>query len=103
MQFDMSGISKENVYKLLVATIGPRPVAWVTTQDTDGTVNAAPFSFFNAVGVDPPLVVLGILTNPNGTMKHTAQNIRDTGEFVVSLVCEPDAERMNLKIGRAHV
>ena len=60
MLFDVVGTTNENVYKLLVATIGPRPIAWVTTQDVDGTLNAAPFSFFNAMSGNPPVVAFGI-------------------------------------------
>ena len=52
MLFDFAAATGKDMYKLLVATIGPRPIAWVTTQDTDGTINAAPFSFFNAVSGD---------------------------------------------------
>ena len=60
MLFDFDTISAQDRYKLLVSTVGPRPIAWVVTQDADGLVNAAPFSFFNAVSGDPPLVIIGI-------------------------------------------
>ena len=56
MLFDLAAIKAENAYKLLVSTVVPRPIAWVTTQDVDGTLNAAPFSFFNAVSGNPPVV-----------------------------------------------
>jgi len=76
----------------------PRPIALATTIDKSGRVNAAPFSFFNAVSSRPPVVVLGINgTGPGGSSyKDTEQNIRDTGEFVVNLVDEAIAERMNI-------
>ena len=68
-----------------------------TTVSEDGTRNAAPYSFFNAVGDEPPMVVLGLLKDPaTGGMKNTASNIAATGEFVVNLVCEADAEKMNM-------
>ena len=54
MLFECNNTTAENIYKLLVSTVVPRPIAWVTTQDVDGTVNAAPFSFFNAVSGNPP-------------------------------------------------
>jgi flavin reductase (DIM6/NTAB) family NADH-FMN oxidoreductase RutF len=76
----------------------PRPIALATTVDRDGRVNAAPFSFFNAVSSVPPVVVLGISPGVNGGdgYKDTERNIRDTGEFVVNLVDEALAERMNI-------
>jgi flavin reductase (DIM6/NTAB) family NADH-FMN oxidoreductase RutF len=84
-------------YKILNSTITPRPIAWVTTLSADGIRNAAPYSFFNAVGDEPPMVVLGLLRDPKtGGMKNTASNITATGEYVVNLVCEADAEKMNL-------
>jgi flavin reductase (DIM6/NTAB) family NADH-FMN oxidoreductase RutF len=83
-------------YKLINSTVTPRPIAWVTTLSRDGVRNAAPYSFFNAVGDDPPLIVLGLLKHPvSGLMKDTATNIVQTGEFVVNLVCEADATAMN--------
>ncbi|HEX2940508.1 MAG TPA: flavin reductase, partial [Rhodopila sp.] len=86
MQFDFANASSQNIYKLLVATIGPRPIAWVTTRDVDGTVNAAPFSFFNAVSGNPPVIAFGIGGRAPGDVKDTGGNIRRTGEFVVNLV-----------------
>ncbi|HML28534.1 MAG TPA: flavin reductase, partial [Hyphomicrobium sp.] len=56
----------------------------------------APFSFFNAMGKDPPLLAIGIMTNGDGSMKDTARNILDTGEFVVNLVPRVAAEAMNV-------
>jgi len=85
-------------YKLLVSTVVPRPIALATTIDGEGRVNAAPFSFFNAVSSAPPVVVLGI--NPGAASKDgyedTERNIRDSGEFVLNLVDEARAERMNI-------
>jgi len=60
MLFEFDKTPNENIYKLLVSTVVPRPIAWVTTQDIDGSVNAAPFSFFNAVSGNPPVVAIGI-------------------------------------------
>ena len=95
MQFDMRSLPLLARYKILNSTITPRPIAWVTTLSRDGVRNAAPYSFFNAVGDDPPLLVLGLLKHPvTGLMKDTARNIVETGEYVVNLVCEDDAERM---------
>src|SRR3954470_16964935 len=96
MLFDFVNTTNENVYKLLVATIGPRPIAWVTTQDVDGTVNAAPFSFFNAMSGNPPVVAFGIGGRGPGDVKDTGGNIRRTGQFVVNLVSYELAEQMNV-------
>lgn len=97
MQFDMKALPLPLRYKILNSTVTPRPIAWVTSCSPDGVVNAAPYSFFNVVGANPALVVLGLLKDPRTRgMKNTASNIMATGEFVVNLVCETDAEKMNL-------
>lgn len=97
MDFDLRSLPLGARYKLLNSTITPRPIAWVTSVSADGHVNAAPYSFFNCVGVEPPLIVLGLLKNlMTRELKDTATNILATGEFVVNLVCEADAEKMNL-------
>jgi flavin reductase (DIM6/NTAB) family NADH-FMN oxidoreductase RutF len=98
MHFDLAQIPATDAYKLLVSTVVPRPIALATTVDGSGRVNAAPFSFFNAVSSVPPVVVLGI--SPGAASedgyKDTERNIRDSGEFVVNLVDEALAERMNI-------
>jgi flavin reductase (DIM6/NTAB) family NADH-FMN oxidoreductase RutF len=101
MHFDVAAIPANEAYKLLVSTIVPRPIALATTVGRNGRINAAPFSFFNAVSSVPPVVVLGISPGdpdapPNDGYKDTERNIRDTGEFVVNLVDEAIAERMNV-------
>ena len=95
MIYDTREIDPQTAYKLIVSTVTPRPIAWVTTQAADGTLNAAPYSFFNAMGNDPPTVVLGLIHDPDRGVKDTAQNIVDTGEFVVNLVSVDLAEQMN--------
>ena len=97
MHYTMADLSPRQRYKILVSTVTPRPIAWVTTLSVDGVVNAAPYSFFNAVGDEPALVVLGLLHGPEeGMDKDTATHIKETKEFVVNLVAEHDMERMNL-------
>jgi len=98
MHFDLAAIAQSDAYKLLVSTVVPRPIALATTVDSAGRVNAAPFSFFNAVSSVPPVVVLGISPGAGSEdgYKDTERNIRDTGEFVVNLVDEALAERMNI-------
>ena len=97
MELDLRSASSAVSYKVLTNTITPRPIAWITSLSRDGVINAAPYSFFNAVGYDPPLVVLGLLKEPvSRGLKNTASNITATQEFVVNLVCEADAARMNV-------
>ena len=98
MHFDLARIAQSDAYKLLVSTVVPRPIALATTVDAAGNINAAPFSFFNAVSSVPPVVVLGISPGDSAGdgWKDTERNIRDTGEFVVNLVDEALAERMNV-------
>ena len=95
MRFDLTALPTDIGYKLLAATVVPRPIAWVTTVSPSGVVNAAPYSFFNAMGSDPPTLVLGILRDPVRGYKDTARNIIESGEFVVNLVPETLAEAMN--------
>ncbi|WP_439122950.1 flavin reductase family protein [Marivita sp.] len=82
---DLDSISAQDRYKLLSALVIPRPVAWVTTMDAQGIVNAAPYSFFNVFGQDPALIILGLQHKPDGSPKDTTRNIDATGEFVVNL------------------
>lgn len=95
MEFDFEAMAADARYRLLTSTIAPRPIAWVTSLSADGVRNAAPFSFFNAMGKDPPLLAIGIQGNADGTLKDTARNIEATGEFVVNLVTEDLAGAMN--------
>ena len=96
MLFDFDTIPPQDRYKLLVSTVGPRPVAWVVTQDANGVTNAAPFSFFNAISGDPPLVIIGIGGRKPGDAKDTGNNIRETGQFVVNMVSDANAQAMNI-------
>jgi len=95
MRFDLEKLDSTTAYKLLAATVMPRPIAWVVTEGDDG-LNAAPYSFFNAMGASPPTVALGILADAKKGFKDTAKNILDTGEFVVNLVPERLVESMNV-------
>ena len=95
MHFDFTETDGALRYKLMSSAIVPRPIAWVTSCSRLGVRNAAPFSFFNMMGAAPPLVVLGIMRRPDGSYKDSAANILETGEFVVNLVTESDAGRMN--------
>jgi flavin reductase (DIM6/NTAB) family NADH-FMN oxidoreductase RutF len=91
-----SDLDPRERYKLLVATVIPRPIALVTTVDRNGVVNAAPYSFFNAFSEDPALVVLGLQHKEDRTAKDTTRNVAETGFFAVNFVDEALGEAMNL-------
>ena len=96
MRWDLDQVATPIAYKLLAATVMPRPIAWVVTQDVAGAVNAAPYSFFNVMGSAPPTVAIGMLADPVRGFKDSARNILDTGEFVVNLVPERLVEAANI-------
>jgi flavin reductase (DIM6/NTAB) family NADH-FMN oxidoreductase RutF len=101
-----SDLSHKDLYSILLNSVGPRPIAWVSTISASGQLNLAPFSFFNVVCVDPPLLAFAPgLRRPKqpedgqGEAKDTLRNIRETGEFVVNIVTYELAEAMNLTSG----
>ncbi|CAN5298162.1 flavin reductase family protein [soil metagenome] len=96
MQFDFEAMKPAERYKLLLATVLPRPIAWITTRDANGAVNAAPFSFFNVFGSDPATVGIGIGSKGPGEPKDTRANIRANEQFVVNLVPYSLAQQMRI-------
>jgi len=96
MQIDPSTHAAPDNYKLLTNLVVPRPIAWVTSQNADGVVNLAPFSFFNAVSGNPIYLVVSVGVNDAGEMKDTAKNILASGEFVVNMVTEELFDAMNI-------
>jgi flavin reductase (DIM6/NTAB) family NADH-FMN oxidoreductase RutF len=94
MQFDFTQNTREQRYKLLGATVVPRPIAWVSTLDGQGVENVAPFSFFNVFGEDPPTVGFSILHRSGTDIKDTGRNIRERREFVVNLVSDDHLDQM---------
>jgi flavin reductase (DIM6/NTAB) family NADH-FMN oxidoreductase RutF len=96
LNFDLQKTDGSDAYRLLASVVVPRPIALVTSRDAEGRVNAAPFSFFNLMGSDPPVVALGIGDREPGRPKDTRANIERTGEFVINLVDERLAEAMNI-------
>jgi flavin reductase (DIM6/NTAB) family NADH-FMN oxidoreductase RutF len=95
MELDLEGRHADRGYAMLASLVTPRPIAWVTTVDLEGVVNAAPFSFFNLLGASPPIVGVCPGDRNDGSPKDTARNVRLTHEFVVNLVDESVAEAMN--------
>ncbi|AIQ34074.1 hypothetical protein R50345_05095 [Paenibacillus sp. FSL R5-0345] len=86
--------SERENYKLLIGTVIPRPIAFVTTQSEDGILNGAPFSYFNIVSSNPPMVSLSI-QRPAGRLKDTARNIYNNHEFVVHIVDGENVGKIN--------
>jgi flavin reductase (DIM6/NTAB) family NADH-FMN oxidoreductase RutF len=95
IELDLLTTHADRAYPILAGLVTPRPIAWITTLNEDGSVNAAPFSFFNLFGVDPPLVIFAPGDRDDGSPKDTARNCERSGEFVINLVDEPLAEVMN--------
>ena len=95
MELDLEGQFAERAYPILASLVTPRPIALVTTISPEGRVNAAPFSFFNVLGAEPPILAFAPGDRDDGIPKDTARNIRLTHEFVVNLVDEAIAEPMN--------
>jgi flavin reductase (DIM6/NTAB) family NADH-FMN oxidoreductase RutF len=101
-----SDLSHSELYGMLLNSVAPRPIAWVSTVSPSGQPNLAPFSFFNVVCVNPPLLAFAPgLRQPkqqeasHGEAKDTLRNIRETKEFVVNIVTYELAEAMNLTSG----
>lgn len=94
MQFDPSKISGSDTYKLLTGIIIPRPIGWISTVSSTGEYNLAPFSFFNAVGEDPPHVMFSTVRTGDKN-KDTLNNVLATKQFVVNMVTEDLVEKMN--------
>ncbi|HTG71613.1 MAG TPA: flavin reductase family protein, partial [Candidatus Udaeobacter sp.] len=85
LSIDPNSQSVQDNYKLLIGSIVPRPIAFVTTQSSEGVLNAAPFSFFNIVTANPPMVAVSVQRKPGGIQKDTARNAAAAGEFVVHI------------------
>jgi flavin reductase (DIM6/NTAB) family NADH-FMN oxidoreductase RutF len=86
MDFDPGTLAPREAYRFLISCVAPRPIAFVTTLSPGGTVNLAPFSFFNGVSSEPPIVSIAVSTKRDGSRKDTWANAEATGEFVVNVV-----------------
>jgi flavin reductase (DIM6/NTAB) family NADH-FMN oxidoreductase RutF len=100
MRFDVKNTPQRTIYNLINGLVAPRPIALVTTLSPNGLLNAAPFSSFNYLCINPPILGLGVA--PKGAasgqieIKDTARNIEQTGEYVVNVVTEDIAQKMNI-------
>ena len=93
-EFDAAAISAQDQYKLMIGSVTPRPIALVTTTGAQGH-NAAPFSFFNAIGAPPPMVMFSVGEKDAGS-KDTVRNIREIPEFVVHIASDAIRDKMNI-------
>lgn len=84
-QIDITALDTASAYKLLVSTVQPRPIAWVSTISADGALNLAPFSFFTVASRQPPTLLVSIGPRDGGGVKDTLANVHATGEFVVNV------------------
>jgi flavin reductase (DIM6/NTAB) family NADH-FMN oxidoreductase RutF len=100
MIVDPGAADPRNVYKLLIGAIVPRPIAFVSSLSAGGIRNLAPFSFFTAISANPPVICFSpMIRSSDGAHKDTLNNIEATGEFVVNIVSEEFAEKMNVCSG----
>lgn len=88
MRFDTASLDADAAYRLLSSAVVPRPIAWLTTLNANGSVNLAPFSFFNAVSSEPPMIVVSIEDRAPGSEKDSLVNIKRTRSFVHHVVTE---------------
>jgi flavin reductase (DIM6/NTAB) family NADH-FMN oxidoreductase RutF len=98
MIFDVEKSTGRETYNLLIGLVAPRPIALVTSMNEEGRLNAAPFSAYNYLCTDPPIIGMGVMDRPaeGFVPKDTARNIRRTGEFVVNVVTEDILQQMNI-------
>ena len=94
MQFDPNDLEQKSIYKLLTGIVIPRPIGWISSISEEGITNLAPFSYFNAVGDDPPHVMFSAGRGANSN-KDTLNNVLATKQFVVNMVTEELVEKMN--------
>lgn len=97
MEISPDRLPWKSIYKILIGSIVPRPIGWISSIDPEGQLNLAPFSFFNAVCANPPHVLFSpMIRSTDSQPKDTLRNVRATGEFVVNIVTEDLAEAVNL-------
>lgn len=95
MHLDFAALGAAEAYRWMIATVTPRPIAWVSTRSSDGIDNLAPFSFFQVVCDDPPTLMISIGERADGGEKDTLRNLRERGELVIQLVSMAQADAMN--------
>jgi flavin reductase (DIM6/NTAB) family NADH-FMN oxidoreductase RutF len=94
LHFDCASLTARERYKLMIGTVIPRPIAFITTVDEEGRINAAPYSFFNCLSADPPIVAIGVENRPGMRFKDTAFNVRMTEQFTVNIASSAMVDAM---------
>jgi len=95
MEISPNALPRQSIYKILIGSVVPRPIGWISTVSASGQPNLAPFSFFNMVCARPPTVLFcPMIRGTDGNPKDTLNNVRATGEFVVNIVSEEQAAAM---------
>ena len=95
MEIDLDTLSTNQVYHAMIRAVIPRPIAWVLSENAGGNYNLAPFSYFNGVCSDPPLIMISVGKKPDGTPKDTRVNIAERRDFVVHIAHEALLEPLN--------
>jgi flavin reductase (DIM6/NTAB) family NADH-FMN oxidoreductase RutF len=95
MQIKLDVLSESQTYFTMTQTIMPRPIAWVLSENEDASLNLAPFSYFNAVCTDPPLVMVAINLQDDGSEKDTLRNIRQRSQFVIHIASDNQLDVLN--------
>jgi flavin reductase (DIM6/NTAB) family NADH-FMN oxidoreductase RutF len=95
MEIAPDALPRSSIYKILIGSVVPRPIGWISTVNASGQPNLAPFSFFNVVCSSPPTVLFcPLIRSTDGNAKDTLNNVKATGEFVVNIVSEELASSM---------
>ena len=95
MELSVPDLEQSDIYKLLNCIVVPRPIAWVTTISEEGLVNLAPFSTFNIICYDPPLLGINMAFNDDGSRKDSARNVRASGQIVVHIANESQVDELH--------
>lgn len=97
MEASAADLNWTTLYKLLIGSVVPRPIGWVSSINEDGASNLAPFSFFNAICANPPMLLFcPMIRSTDRARKDTLRNVRSQGEFVINIVSEDLAEAVNI-------
>jgi len=94
MHIDMTDLSEIKAYATMTQTIIPRPVAWILTDNGDKTYNLAPFSYFNGITADPPMIMFSVGKRPEPGVKDTLTNVQERKKFIIHIAHREQAEDM---------